>query len=176
MILLSVGTQLPFDRLVSAVDRWAADHRETEVIAQIGPARYLPRAMTSMAFIAPDDFAALQARATLMISHAGIGSIINAMEMGKPIIILPRDHRRGEHRNGHQLSTAERFAHMPGVYPARDEVHLIELLDRADDLTAGARLLPQAPRDFCEKLKTFIAQARPKPAWRLLLEAMGLAR
>lgn len=172
MILLSVGTQLPFDRLVTAVDRWAAQHADQEVFAQIGPSTYVPTAMKSETFIDPIRFSALQAQASLMISHAGIGSIINAMEMGKPIIILARDHKRGEHRNGHQLSTVKRFAHLPGVYAARDPEHLLELLDRIDTLEPCQRPSQQEADAFIAGMRDYVATARPLPLWRILVRAL----
>ncbi|MBB3956815.1 glycosyltransferase [Novosphingobium sediminicola] len=168
MILLSVGTQLPFDRLVEAVDQWASRHPEVEVIAQIGPSNYRPTAMKSCAFFEPDRFRKLQAQCSLMVSHAGIGSIINALELGKPIIILGRDHRRHEHRNGHQISTITRFGDLPGIYAARDEIHLMELLDRVD-LLAGKNILPpSAPEDFIKNIENYAANAKALPFWRIL--------
>ena len=35
MIFATVGTQLPFDRLIAAVDRWAGTRPGREVFAQI---------------------------------------------------------------------------------------------------------------------------------------------
>lgn len=172
MILLSVGTQLPFDRLVIAVDQWAAQHPEIEVIAQIGPSSYRPTAMQSREFFDPTEFRALQSRCSLIVSHAGIGSIINALELGKPIIILGRDHRRSEHRNGHQLSTVARFGSLPGIYAARDEAHLVELLNRADLLASEQRLDPTAPQDFLQNIQDYVKQAKPLPLWRIVWRAL----
>ncbi|WP_068085721.1 glycosyltransferase [Novosphingobium rosa] len=172
MILLSVGTQLPFDRLVTAVDRWAAQHPDQEVFAQIGPSAYAPTAMRSEAFIDPVRFSALQAQASLIVSHAGIGSIINAMDMGKPIIILARDHKRGEHRNGHQLATVQRFAHLPGVHVARDPEHLLTLLDRIDTLEPCQRPSEQEAQAFITGVRDYVATAQSLPLWRLLTRAL----
>ena len=36
MIFVTVGAQMPFDRLTSSVDRWAASHPTSDVVAQIG--------------------------------------------------------------------------------------------------------------------------------------------
>jgi UDP-N-acetylglucosamine transferase subunit ALG13 len=172
VILLSVGTQLPFDRLVMAVDHWAGSHPEVEVIAQIGPSNYAPTAMKSENFIDSTRFRELQSQCSLMVSHAGIGSIISALELGKPIIILGRDHLRHEHRNAHQISTVERFSQLPGIYAARDEHHLIELLDRADLLASEHVLLPHAPEGFLKQIEDYVANARPEPLWRILLRAI----
>lgn len=35
MIFVAVGTQLPFDRLIGAVDKWAASRGRNDVHAQI---------------------------------------------------------------------------------------------------------------------------------------------
>jgi UDP-N-acetylglucosamine transferase subunit ALG13 len=43
----------------------------------------------------------------LVISHAGIGTIILCKEYGIPIIILPRRKKYGEHMNDHQMEIAK---------------------------------------------------------------------
>jgi UDP-N-acetylglucosamine transferase subunit ALG13 len=157
VILLSVGTQLPFDRLTRTVDEWALRHGRGDVVAQIGPTSYRPVALQSFAFLNQDKFHDLQLACDLFVSHAGMGSIITAMQLGKPIIILARDHRRGEHRNGHQIATLKQFSGTPGVYPAESEADVTRLLDRAGDLKAAPLLSSSAPADFLERLG---AQAR----------------
>ncbi len=42
MIFATVGTQLPFDRLIRALDGWAASNGGVEVFAQIGRGEYEP--------------------------------------------------------------------------------------------------------------------------------------
>jgi UDP-N-acetylglucosamine transferase subunit ALG13 len=158
VILASVGTQLPFDRLIKAVDDWAFERCRKDVTAQIGPSRYVPRAIEHFAFMEHDRFFDLQSRCTVMVSHAGMGSIITALELGKPIIILARDHERHEHRNGHQLDTLRQFAKYPGIYAARDEAEVAALLDKSDTLTATPTIGGSAPRDFVEKLADYVQQ------------------
>ncbi|MFC0205077.1 glycosyltransferase [Novosphingobium soli] len=161
MILASVGTQLPFDRLIRAIDQWAEENGRTDVVGQIGPARYAPRAMRCFPFIEHRQFHELQLQCSLMVSHAGMGSLIGAMELGKPIIILARDHRRGEHRNGHQLATLGQFRNFPGIYAANDEDHVKRLLDRSDQLTAPPPLDTQAPSEFIERLAAYVHDTAP---------------
>ncbi len=163
MILLSVGTQLPFDRLTRTVDAWAARNRIVDIFAQIGPACYRPVAMPYVDFMEPDLFRRLQEDCSLMISHAGMGSIITAMELGKPIIIMARDHRRKEHRNGHQFSTLKQFANVPGVYPCTSEDELNALLERSDSLTAEPSLAGTAPDAMIDALASYIGTIPPRP-------------
>lgn len=162
MILASVGTQLPFDRLIMAIDSWAEKNGRTDVVAQIGPSKYLPRAIQCFPFLEHDKFNELQLQCSVMVSHAGMGSLITALEMGKPIIILARDHKRKEHRNGHQLATLGQFRHFPGVYAARDENHVIELLDRCDELTGAPALTLDAPSEFGMRLAAYVQDTAEK--------------
>ena len=46
MIFATVGTQLPFDRLIVALDQWAASSPDVEVFAQIGRGEYRPGPIT----------------------------------------------------------------------------------------------------------------------------------
>jgi len=156
LILLSVGTQFPFDRMVRVVDEWAAAEGRDDVLAQIGPSTYLPKALKCFGFSTPDEFRSLQAKADLMIAHAGMGSIVTALEFGKPIIIMPRDFDRGEHRNDHQKSTARRFANLKGVHLVMDEAELAEKLHNLEALTAPATVSAKAPQSFIDSLKAFI--------------------
>lgn len=168
MILLSVGTQLPFDRLIRAVDCWARDRGRTDVVAQIGVTRYRPVAMQSFSHLGYDEFRDLQRQCSVMVCHAGMGSIITAMEFGKPIIVMPRDHRLGEHRNGHQFATLRQFGRRPGVYAADTESELIALLDRAGELTAQPSAGTNAANGFVDRLAAIVDEfAKPSIVQRV---------
>ncbi len=119
MILLTVGTQLPFDRLVDAIDEYGRKSGE-EVVAQTGDApdaRRWPH-LDVRTWIAPSEFDDLLARCRVIVSHAGIGTILSAREAGRPLVVLPRRHDLGEHRNDHQMATARELAGSSGVYVA----------------------------------------------------------
>ena len=133
MIFVSVGTQFPFDRLVRDVDEWAA-RRSVDIVAQIAAGRYLPQRARWRRFMSSEDFDALVRAATVLVSHAGVGSIITAREHGKPIIVVNREHARGEHRNDHQGDGLEWMSRLPGVYPATTREALHRLLDEHERL------------------------------------------
>ena len=83
MILVAVGTQFPFDRLVKTVDEWAAANGTSEVVAQTGPSSYVPANIQAHAFLPPGSFKRFSA-ADLVVTHCGIGSILSALSHGKP--------------------------------------------------------------------------------------------
>lgn len=159
MILVSVGTQFSFDRLVEAVDKWAIESGCADVVAQVGDSTYQPKALECVRSLDPDRFAALHAQARLIVAHAGMGSILGALQAKKPIIIMPREHARGEHRNDHQLATARRFESTPGVYVAWDAPGLVALLGRAGELSASEAISPHAPEPFLASLRAFAENA-----------------
>jgi len=123
MIFATVGTQLPFDRLIRALDGWAASNGGIEVFAQIGRGEYEPSHIGWTRDMDPQDFRGRMARCDTVVAHAGMGSIISAIELGKRVIVMPRRAALGEHRNEHQLATVARLAHLQGlevVYEAGD--------------------------------------------------------
>ena len=58
MIFVTVGTQLPFDRMIRVVDEWVAQTGRRDVFAQIGDASYTPSATQWVRFLTPDETAA----------------------------------------------------------------------------------------------------------------------
>jgi len=132
LIFLTVGSKEPFDRLVRAVDIWCADRQRDDVFGQIAePGRngYRPRNFEWISFIKPNEVQQYFEEADFIVSHAGMGTIIGALTIGKPILIVPRQKAFNETRNDHQLGTVERFRIRPGVRVARTEAEVGPELD-----------------------------------------------
>ena len=163
MIFLTVGTQEPFDRLVKAVDDWAAGH-DVPVFGQLGrlePGSYRPRHFPFEPFITADEFQARAESCTLMVAHAGMGSIISALTMAKPLLMMARRAALGEHRNEHQMATAARFAGRAGLHVAADEREVGPLIDRLlrDSREPSGAISPYAQPELIATLKHFIHDA-----------------
>lgn len=160
MILVTVGSQLPFCRLVRAVDAWCAATGRSDVIGQVGALgadHYRPKHFKWDQFIAPGRFDELTAQADLIIAHAGMGSIIGALRNAKPIVIMARRASLGEHRNEHQLATASRFSGRQNVYVADDEIALPATLERVVGSAASAAAIsPFADPKLTASLRRFI--------------------
>jgi UDP-N-acetylglucosamine transferase subunit ALG13 len=156
VIFVTVGTQLPFDRLIGAVDEWAGSGSSVPVFAQIGPSRLQPRNIEFAQFIAPAECARRMEEATAVVAHAGMGTILTALELGKPVLVMPRRAALGEHRNDHQLATAHRFSGLGKIEVAFDETDLPSALDDLDCAVAQPRLGAYAPDDFLASLRAFI--------------------
>jgi UDP-N-acetylglucosamine transferase subunit ALG13 len=159
LIFVTVGTQLPFDRLIRGVDRWAATRPGREVFAQAGPTKLAPRHVEWREFISPDECRERMSAARAIVAHAGMGTILSALELGKPLLVLPRRAALGEQRNDHQLATARRFATLGKVGVAFDETELAEKLDELDELALREPISPYASEGFTSALREFMATA-----------------
>lgn len=124
MIFVTIGTQEPFDRLIKAVDEIAPLLGQLEIVAQVSKSNYKVKNMQTLDFASPTDFNTYFEKASLIISHAGMGTIISALEKGKPIVVLPRLLKFNEHRSDHQLATAKRLVELNYVHVAFDEAEL----------------------------------------------------
>lgn len=111
MIFVSAGTQFPFDRLVRMVDSVAEEFGE-EIVAQAMPDKYNPVHFKLFNIIPSQEYNNYVANSRIVVAHAGMGIIITALKLGKPILVLPRLARLGEHRNEHQTSTATHLQQM----------------------------------------------------------------
>ena len=155
-VFVTVGTELPFDRLVRAIDDWAADRDgEVEVFAQVGESTYVPHTIAWKHFVDGEDFDAHFGGADLIVAHAGMGTILTALERGLRLIVMPRRAALGEHRNDHQVATANRLLELGQVDVAFDEVELIRRLDESD----AQRRRPigsRASDSLIDALSTFI--------------------
>lgn len=132
MIFVTVGSHEPFDRLIAATDRLSKAHPGIKFYGQItARARYFPTDFPHTAELKAEDYDDACQRANCLVAHAGMGSIITALEHRKPIVILPRRVHLGETRNDHQFDTALKFRGKPGVFVAETETDLPAALDAA---------------------------------------------
>lgn len=131
MIFATVGTQLPFDRLLLAVDTWASMHSDVPVIAQTGQTNTRYSHLTALAHVNQTRFAECVAEAKVIVAHAGMGSILTAIEAGKPVILMPRRADLGEHRNDHQRDTAAEMASLANVTVVEDSPSLCSAISAA---------------------------------------------
>jgi UDP-N-acetylglucosamine transferase subunit ALG13 len=156
LILVTVGLQGPFDRLVRAVDEWSALRKPTEVFAQIGKAKYVPQHMRFTNFVDPEEFKGLVQKARLVVAHAGIGSIISALEAGKPIVVMPRRAQFREQRNDHQVATARYFESQKRVIAAYDDQSLANQLDYALTIETPAGISTEASPQLIATIRSFL--------------------
>lgn len=167
MIFLTIGTHEPFDRLVQAVDEWIDQASEKhEVVAQvISPTSgaYIPKNFEMIPHLSPRDYEDKILHADLIISHAGMGSILTAFTHAKPILIMPRRGHLRETRNDHQYATVKNLKKRPGLFIAKDETEFPDVVETALAASSGdgqPHLSPVADAKFTDALRSFILYSR----------------
>ncbi len=161
MIFVTVGNDFrDFSRLIKEVDQIAPDISD-EIVIQRGYSRYRPKNTKHFDFVPIDAAIEYIKTSELVISHAGIGTIILCKEHGTPIIILPRREKYGEHMNDHQIEITrmleeKRSANVHVIYDEgqlRDKVKEV-LKNREKYIPAeniGKANLIRAIRQFVER-------------------------
>jgi len=131
VIFVTVGNTDPFDRLIQAVERWSVTRTPREDIhAQIGAGKFVPTSFPTVRFLDPVTFESQFKQAELVVSHAGMGTIITALELGKPLLVMPKRASLGEQRNEHQLATVEHVCRKNSIWVADDEEKFPAVIDR----------------------------------------------
>lgn len=156
MIFVTVGTQGRFDRLIQAIDEWAGARGRADIFAQTGPSDFRPEHIHSAPFVGADEFRQHVEVASLIVAHAGMGSIITALELGKTILVMPRRADLGEHRNNHQIATARRLSENGRIFTAMDQQELHERLDQLQNLGGSDRLSSEASPNLIRTIRMFI--------------------
>ena len=109
MIFVTVGSQkFPFDRLIRKVDQMLREGLiQEEVFIQTGASRCVP-SCPHQAFCEGEQFQTLLETCSVLITHGGAGTMVDAVKRGKRVIVVPHLARYGEHVDDHQLELADR--------------------------------------------------------------------
>jgi UDP-N-acetylglucosamine transferase subunit ALG13 len=127
MILVTVGThEQPFDRLVEAA---AALGDREHLIVQYGTSSITDGPGEWVDYMSFDELAEQARRARVVVSHAGVGSIVLARRYGHRPIIMPRRPHLGEHVDEHQMQLTRRLA----------EAGIVTVVEDAEQLAAAVR-------------------------------------
>lgn len=161
MIFVTVGTWCRgYDRLIEAVDRCVEQDGVTEpVMAQIGSGQYLPRAFPYFLFCSPDEFQEHMKSARIIITHAGIGTIGQAIQFRKPVIVLPRKKELGEVCDDHQFYTSKYLEQEGKLLVAWSEEEISGKIRQADTFIPNP---PEASGEMIQAVDCFLADIASK--------------
>lgn len=161
MIFVTVGSQMPFDRLVRAVDQWAGQENRSDVFAQIGPGGRRPQNIQWAELVGAAAFRQRIEMSRLVLGHAGIGTILSCLELGRPLIVMARRQALRETRNDHQVATARRFSDIPGVCVIDDESQLKSRIEEWDLMSGLTSICDAASPELLGTVRRFIAKGGP---------------
>lgn len=144
-VSLGNATQ-PFPRLINAVLA-VAPRLPRPILVQYGHTPFDGASDCSAEqFVGMDDFLRLTSEAELLILHAGAGSVIHAVQVGKVPVIMPRRAALGEHVDDHQQEMAIALAEAGLVVVAREANDLQPAVEEALRRQALPRAVNRAPR------------------------------
>lgn len=111
MIFVTIGTQPNgFLRFLKGVENLIEECGiQEEVIAQIGNTTFQTDKFKTIPFVSENEFKEYIDKASVVLTHAGSGSLFNAIRAGKKIIAVARLHKYNEMLNDHQLEIVKKL-------------------------------------------------------------------
>lgn len=145
LIFVTLGTQdKKFKRLLDAIEKIEINEK---IIAQTGSTDFKSSKMEIHKFLSSDKFEEYMKDARIIISHAGVGTIIKGLELGKTMIVAPRLKEYKEHVNNHQLQILQSFSEEGYIIPLEDFNKLEETINEASNFI---------PKKFNSNNKNFV--------------------
>lgn len=106
MIFVTVGTHyMQFNRLVKAAEDLSLLTTE-EVVIQRGSSDFCPDRARYFDFAQMGEMERLLMASRVVIAQAGAGSVITVFKFRKPLVLVSRLKKFGEHYNDHQIELA----------------------------------------------------------------------
>ena len=112
MILVSLGTQdKHFKRLLEEVDKLIDKGIiKDKVIAQTGSTKYVSKNMKIYDYINKEDMLNYIKESKYVITHGGVGTILDSLKLNKKVIAVARLKQYKEHVNDHQLQIIQEYS------------------------------------------------------------------
>jgi beta-1,4-N-acetylglucosaminyltransferase len=161
MIYVTVGAGIggqEFDRLIKKVDDIAPKFEE-EFVVQLGASKYVPQNMRWFDYVSYEESLEYFRKARLVIGHCGAGTIINALNFGRTLIVVPRIVKFNEHADDHQLDMAmllEQSQAARVVYDVEDLESVIRnTLEEVHDSEKGVSSIHR--RNLIKEIGEFLA-------------------
>ena len=135
MILVLLGTQNnSFFRLLDKIEDCINNKLiNEEVIVQAGYTSYTSNNMKILDFISETELNKLVEKANLIITHGGVGSIINSLKLNKKVIAVSRLAKYNEHVNDHQTQIVKSLNDQGYIIGLEDVNLLGDTLKRVAD-------------------------------------------
>lgn len=120
MIFVILGTQdKEFTRLVKEIENLKKDEIIKEkVVIQAGITKYKSDFIEVIDYLSMEEFEKYIKKAKFIITHGGVGSILDAIKHNKKVIAVPRLEKYDEHDNNHQIQIVEKFAELGYIIDA----------------------------------------------------------
>ena len=132
MILVTLGTQdKSFVRLLEALEKQCESGLILdEIIVQSGYTKFDSKNMKLIPYFSQDELDQYRQNAQCIITHGGVGSILDGCRYGKKIIGVARLKEYKEHINDHQIEICEQFSKDGYILYAENLEDIHRLIDQ----------------------------------------------
>ena len=154
LILVALGTQdKKFTRLLKMIDlEIDKKNIKDEVIVQAGATSdYTSKNMKIFSIIPIDEFNDLLKKCDILITHGGVGTIMQALKLGKKVIAIPRLKKYKEHTNDHQLQITNKFTKDGYILTCNSEEEFENVLKKIKEFI---------PKEFISNNKKFVSNLK----------------
>ena len=128
MIFVILGTQdKPFLRILKALDReLKKENIKEKVIVQAGCTNYKSKYMEIYDYLDMKTFNNYIKECDYVITHGGVGSILDSLKKNKKVLVVPRKKEYEEHENDHQIQITDKFTEMGYIISCNNTKNLID--------------------------------------------------
>jgi UDP-N-acetylglucosamine transferase subunit ALG13 len=128
VIFVTLGTHHdPFPRLIEGLRTLDGD----ELVVQHGHSPAPLDAARATRFMPFEEMLEQIRAADAVVTHAGVGTILTCLRLGRTPLVVPRQRRLGEHVDDHQVELTRALADERKVVPVWDMADLPKLVEVA---------------------------------------------
>lgn len=155
MIYITLGTQdKSFERLLKVIQKEIDNGTiKEEVVVQAGHTKFESKDMKIFDLVPLKQFEQYMNECDLLITHGGVGSIVDGLKKNKKVIAVPRLKKYGEHTNDHQLQIVQNFGQAGYIYPYYENDDFHEILQNIKKFK---------PKKYVSNTENFIKLIRDK--------------
>ena len=131
MVFVTLGTQdKEFPRLLKEVEKLIDKGIiNEEVVAQVGSTNYSSDKIKIVDYLSRNEVLNYIKNSKYVITHGGVGTIIDSINLGKKVIAVPRLKKYKEHVNDHQLEIVNEFSKLGFILDGSNLEQAIYKLD-----------------------------------------------
>ena len=131
MIFVILGTQdKQFPRILKSLEKEIKNGNIKEkIIVQAGSTKYKSKYMEIYDYLDMKSFNNYINEADYIITHGGVGAILDSIKKNKKVLVVPREQKYDEHENDHQIQITERFTKMGYILPCMDTKNIASKIE-----------------------------------------------
>jgi UDP-N-acetylglucosamine transferase subunit ALG13 len=157
-IFVTVGFEsFSFNRLLRTIDEGVIEKLiSPPVLIQTGHSSYQPLCCPAKRFLPFDEILDNLKKAEIVVSHAGVGTTLLTLSLGKIPILFPRQAKYREHVDDHQMEYARKMEQQKKVLMATDGPDLLGKIKNFHAIVARLRF--DSPREKLPGLRSYLEE------------------